>query len=761
MTVDNNKKESQGPVRKIASFIVRWRLVFFLIFATACIVSAFFVGKVKVYSEITRFLPESTETRRGINVMGKEFPTYASVEMMVDGVSFDEASELADEIGKVPHVSDVGFDQSDSHYRDGSALYGVSLDLKENDGRVRAVRDDLKKAVGERKCYFYGDSFSEYSDQLAREMLVVLGFSAAVILAVLLFTSRSYFELPIYAVVFAAAALLNKGTDILLGEISSITNSVVIILQLALAIDYAIIFAHRFQNELGTGQSPRDATVSALAGSMVEISSSSLTTVSGLAALTLMQFRLGYDLGLALIKSIVCSMLAVFLLMPFLMLTFSKRIIRTTHKSLVPNMERWGRVLSRKIPVFLILFAVILPFAVIFSGKTEYAFSDTTITEIIKSESRAERHKIDEIFGERSAVAVIVPGGDYEKEKDLIKKLSTVNHVKNVTGLAGIEYGGVNLTDRVTPGEVAEFLGVDQGDVSRLFAVYAAEKNDPSAEKEAPLIDLALLLFKYVDMGVVNLSDEQSALLESVRDPLERIEQLKGKEHDRIVMTVSLPSESAEATDVLSKISSAAADEYGKDNVIVTGSVTSSRDLRESYKVDRVLILVLTIVFVYVILLSAFRSPVAAAVLVFVIQGSIWINFSLNYLMGIRSAFVTEMITSAIQMGATIDYAIVIMNRYRIRRAELPKKEAMAKAINDSFSTVVTSGLIMTAAGLLIAYRVSDVYVGHIGLTVGRGALISVILVLTVLPQLILLTDRIIEKTTFGRKRNAEVEKEC
>ena len=112
-------------------------------------------------------------------------------------------------------------------------------------------------------------------------------------------------------------------------------------------------------------------------------------------------------------------------------------------------------------------------------------------------------------------------------------------------------------------------------------------------------------------------------------------------------------------------------------------------------------------------------------------------------------SFVTNMIVSAIQMGATIDYAIVLMNRYLVLKQELPKKEAMAEAVNQSFPTVLTSGSIMTIAGLLIAYRISDVYVGHIGLAVGRGALISVILVLSVLPQLLVLLDKAVEKTTF------------
>ena len=155
-------------------------------------------------------------------------------------------------------------------------------------------------------------------------------------------------------------------------------------------------------------------------------------------------------------------------------------------------------------------------------------------------------------------------------------------------------------------------------------------------------------------------------------------------------------------------------------------------------------------------LLCTFRTVIGSAILVFVIQGSIWINFTFPYLHGTVPSFVTNMIVSAIQMGATIDYAIVLMNRYLVLKNEHPKKEAMSIAVNQSFATVLTSGSIMTIAGILIGVRVSDVYVSHIGLAVGRGALTSVILVLTVLPQLLVLFDRAVEKTTFTIKLDGE-----
>lgn len=168
----------------------------------------------------------------------------------------------------------------------------------------------------------------------------------------LLFTSKSYFEVIILFIVFAVAAVLNMGTNYWLREISSVTNSIAIILQLALAIDYAIIFCHRFQDEYDRQRNVKSALTDSLAYSIIEISSSSLTTISGLVALMLMQFRLGYDLGLVLTKGIICSMLTVFLLMPGLIMLFHKALLKTRHKNLVPNITGWGRLLSKKFPCF-------------------------------------------------------------------------------------------------------------------------------------------------------------------------------------------------------------------------------------------------------------------------------------------------------------------------------------------------------------------------------------------------------------------------
>ena len=155
-----------------------------------------------------------------------------------------------------------------------------------------------------------------------------------------------------------------------------------------------------------------------------------------------------------------------------------------------------------------------------------------------------------------------------------------------------------------------------------------------------------------------------------------------------------------------------------------------------------------------VILLFTFKSAGLPILLVLTIQGSIWINFSFPFLTGTNLFFMSYLIVSAIQMGATIDYAIVITNRYLQLKAVLDRRAAAVEALNQSFPTVLTSGSIMTVAGFLIGKLSTDTIISSIGDTLGRGTLTSIVLVMTVLPQLLVLGDALIERTAITLNRD-------
>ena len=707
------------------------------VFVLASVFCVFSAGWVKVNAELTSYLPPSFETRRGLSIMDEEFPATFFADFMVKDVTPDEARAIADRIEKTDRVLAVSFEGTKKDYVDSSALFSVTFDGPEADPDVAAAVRAVREIADGKELYEYSGLTSAYSDTLTREMIPILA-------SAIIFTSRSYFEIALFAVVFTVAAVLNMGTNFIFGEIGAITNSVAVILQLALAIDYAIILSHRYQDEAAVRGYGKEALIEALSHSIVEISSSCFTTVAGLLALTLMQFRLGYDLGIVLAKGILCSMLTVFLLMPALISLTSRAIEKTRHKSFVPDIGRWARFLAKRGIVFAVIFAVLLPLSAFFASRVDYAFSNKTVDPVVASGGDGD--VIDSVFGYRTPVVILVPDGDYEKEKELVGRVAATDGVRTVTGLPNAGADGIYLTDTVSADELAALAGVDPEQARRLFSVYGRARGISDAAFEAPLCDLLSFFFDNFETsdgdGRFDASTIKSALA-----------QLKGAEHDRVVLTVSLPVEGEESRALVDTLRGLGDSVYGEGKTVVIGDITSARDLEASFRSDRVLIGTLTVLFVLAVLLFTFRSVAGSVLLVAVIQGSIWLGFAVSYFTGTRAAFVTEMITTAVQMGATIDYAIVLMNRYLANREQLPKKDAMVAALRQSFPTVLTSGTIMTVAGLLIAFGISDVYVGHIGLAIGRGAAFSALIVLTVLPPLLVLFDRAIIGTTFSKRR--------
>lgn len=757
MGSSQNQEQKTSIIEQAAAFIVRFRFIILLVFLAAALYCALSINKVKISSNVADYLPPETETYQGLVVMAEEFKTYASTNIMVANIPYDRAVELADRIAQVEHVVGVTFNDSSTHYNHSSALFSVSFDGMTTDETVENAYQEILALASNYDTYTYTSICYNYIGELSKEMVSVVAIVGVAIIAVLLLTSRSYFEVVIFLIVFVFAALFNMGTNYWLGTISALTNAVAVVLQLALAIDYAIILSHRYQDELEKDLNERAAMVRALSHAIVEISSSSLTTISGLVALTLMQFRLGYDMGVVLSKGILCSMLTVFLLMPCLLLMFRVPLRKTRHRNLVPDVRAWGRFLMNSKYAFVIVFAVLLLPGLYFFQTTEYAFHESTVSDLTHNERRASMRKIADTFGSQTTIAILVPEGDFDREKALLLEVSALDKVESVSSLATFEVGnGYYLTDEFTPQMVADLTGISNEYAAALFMAYGMENQEYQAvtgnvaNYKVPLVNLVLYLFEKVDQGIITLDPSMTESLNAVRGTLERgIDQSRGQNWDRLVLTASVPVEGEESYALVDEIHDLAEKYYGAGKILVIGDITSARDLQATFNSDSLKINVLTTLFVFIILLFTFRTLAGSLVLVGVIQSSIWFNFALLNLSGMTSFFVTNTIVSALQMGATIDYAIVLMSRYQALKVLMPKKEAMTGAVSAAFTTVLTSGTILVAAGFMIAARVKDVYVAHIGLAIGRGSLISIFLVMTVLPQLLVLLDKAIEKTSF------------
>ena len=755
------EKRTESPMTKIARFIVDKRKAFYLIFIAAFLFCAASINKVQINNDITSYLPAQTETRRGLTIMEEEFITLGSANVMVSNVTYQTALELSEKLEGISGVSEVVFDDTQEHYKQSSALFTISFDAEETDPATIEAMNQVLEALDGYDVYASTQIGRDESVTLQQEMTVILLIAAVVIVVVLLFTSKSYMEVPVYLIVFVVAAVLNMGTNFLFGTISFITNSIAVVLQLALAIDYAIIFCHRYMEERDNGLDPREADISALSKAIVEISSSSLTTISGMVTLMLMQLRIGFDMGIVLSKGIICSMLCVFLLMPGLLMLFSGPIDRTRHRSLVPKINFWGKVIVRLRYVMPPVFLVIVAASAILSARCDYVFDANDTDFDNKPDWRIADEKVADTFGSKNTIAVLVPRGDYEKEQHILERVALLPQVTQATGLANIEVeDDWMLTDELNPRQFSELAGVDIELARLLYQAYGLSVEEYGAifqdpdDYSVPLIDVFEFLLEQKDKGVVSLTGEQADKVDDLQEQLDvGLEQLRGEHWSRLVFVADVPTEGDDTYALLDQIRAIAQTYYG-DDVILVGNSTNAFDLANSFAGDNLKISILTALFVMVILLFTFKSAGLPILLVLTIQGSIWINFSVPVLTDTNLFFLSYLVVSSIQMGATIDYAIVITNRYLELKGSMERKQAAVEALSQSFPTILTSGTIMAVAGFLIGGISTDATIGSVGQTLGRGTVTSIILVMTVLPQFLTLGDALIERTAITLNRD-------
>ncbi len=748
---------------RIARVIVDRRNLLFLFYVIAVAFSAFSMQWVDVENDITFYLDEDSKTRQGITIMNEEFTTFAMADVMISNISYNHAKELADKIAELPAVASVMFENTDAFYKNSSALFVVLFNGEDTvpitlEG-MASIRDIVEP---------YDSSISttvgvDMVTQLTKEMTIVGILATIIVILVLTFTSKSYAEVPILLLTFGVAALLNMGTNFMLGKISFISNSVGAVLQLALAIDYAIILCHRFSEE--HEQLPaRDAAIVALTKAIPEISSSSLTTIGGLGALAFMQFGVGKDLAAVMIKAIFFSMFSVFTLMPGLLVMFSNLIQKTQHKNFIPSVAALGRFSIKTRYVIPPIFAVLLVVSFIFSSKCPFLFGMSEIRAYRVSATQLAKDRIRSNFGKQNMVALIVPAGDYGAEQQLLAALGSYDEVDSAVGLANTEaIGGYMLADSLTPRQFAELVDLDFELAQLLYSAYAINDEDYGkvisciSHYGVPLINMYQFLYDEVAQGYVALDDDLMGELEEYHGLLSTArKQMEGQHFSRLLLYLNLPEEGQATYDFLSTIYAEAAKYYDSSAVYVVGGSTNALDLSSTFARDNLIISILSVLFVVLILTFSFQSAGLPPLLISVIQASIWINFSFPYVKGQGIYFLGFLLVSSIQMGANIDYAIVITSRYLALKSELPPRQAIVEALNQAFPTVITSGSILAVAGILIGQISTDGATSVLGTYLGQGTTISVFLVIFVLPQLLYLGDVIIERTSFKLKTSTQ-----
>ena len=725
---------------KLAGGIVRWRRLILALLLLAAAVSALGISKTRINYDLTQYLSPETMTRRALTVMQEEFGASEQLRVMFHDLDAETLEKYVGQMNALPGVQLAVHDpETGVRVQEGITYQLVTLTLGPCDA-AQLVRD-LRGLFPEAGDYAVGGTAASQLDvqrSVGAEMPEALLIAVAVVLAVLLLSSNAWLEPVLILFTLAVSILINMGTNLIFPNISFVTFAVCAILQLALSIDYAIMLLNSFHGFRDGGLSPEAAMEQALAHSMMPISSSALTTVAGLLSLLVMSFTIGFDIGLVLSKGILISMLTVFLLLPALTLSCGRALEKTRHKPLRLGGARWGAALYKaRRPVALALAAAVAAGAVLQAGNS-YIFSDAG-----RSAAHSESAAINQVFGASDPLVLLIPGGeteaDYEKQRALVSALEELRagDTAAIREISAMVTTGAAALKSYGPTEVAQLTGVNAVAVGVLFRARGLGSR-VSAEQ---LLTLAEELLP---------GNEKVAQLRSMLS-LARTA-FEGPRYSRMLLTLNVPASGDEARALIPAIMDCARAQYGED-FYLTGTSMSVYDIGNAFESDLMLVNVITLLAILLIVALSFRSIRPALLLVFVIEGAIWISMAFSRLAGEPIFFISYLICVSIQMGATIDYGILLTDHYKRLRAECAPCQALQGALRQALPTILTSGAILATAGFIIGKRCTIYYISSIGLLLSRGTLVSVALILTLLPALLALGDGLLfPKTRISKQ---------
>ena len=721
----------------LAEKIVRFRIPILMIMILIAGWSATQISRTRINYDLTKYLSENTMTRKSLEVMKEEFGSSEQLRLMFTGQDEKSMAGYVSTLKGLEEIRTVRYDPAEDRKEDGIPRQLVTLTLGDCDTAelVTRLRGMFPEAGG---CLVAGSAAQQLDIQksVGVEIPGVMAIAVAVVLAVLLLTSHAWLEPPVLLTVFALSILINMGTNFLFPDVSFITFAVCAILQLALSIDYAIMLLHTWNGLCDEGMSPEKAMTEALAECFMRITSSAMTTIAGLMSLLFMSFTIGFDIGLVLSKGIVISMLGVFLLMPALTLLMAGPLRKTRHRPIRLGGEKPGRFIWRHRKAVAAGMLLVVACGAFFTSQNVYSFTESGTMQ------GGETARVNRVFGASNPIVLLVPGGpgaeDYDRQRELVQKLQAVARedgspaVSDVTAM--VTTGEAALKD-YSAAEVAEMTGISEP-LIRLFFAAQGFGDTVRADRLLEAADA----FAGDNETVVQLKE----MLDTARAAF------IGKHYDRMLAEPSFTAADPDFRTCMEKILAAVEEVYGTDWYI-TGSAMSVYDIGNAFHSDLMKVNLITLLSILLIVIISFRAIRLPMLLVLVIEGAIWVTMGISCIIGQPIFFVSYLICLSIQMGATIDYGILLCDQYRtLRRMGAAPEEALCAAMKKALPTVMTSGIILVTAGYIIGRMCSIYYISSIGLLVSRGALMSVILVLTLLPALLGLCDRYITENRRG-----------
>lgn len=694
----------KSMVDRLISFIVRRRNYIEKFFILMVVISAVLSLMVRVNYDLTKYLPSWAPTKQGIDVMEAQFGYPGTARVMIKDVTIYEAKINKEKIAKIEGIDSVSWADTatdiytsqaflqaadiEDYYKDNCAVYDVLFNEGDSDPESYAAIDEIRRMFGD-KCSISGPTVENktVSVNMAREMPRILTVGVLFIICILTLTTNSWFEPVLFMITMGTAVIINTGTNIIFGTISFISSNAAALLQIAVAMDYSIFLLHTFTAEKEKGIGIEQAMENALRIAMTSIVSSAFTTVIGFLALALMQFSIGYDIGMVLAKGILCSMLTVLLLMPALILRWQGIIEKLQHKPFIPPLDKFAkRVFGSRFVVAALVIVLIVP-CYVAQGMTHYMYGTSVVGCAEGTPTWQQKKEIDDVFGQSNMIVVVVPNKGNVIEKQLADELKDQPYIRNVTALSTTLPQGI--PENFLPKSLTEKLHTEN--FSRMLVNVRSDTET----------DLA---FTYDD-------------------------QIK-----------------------------AIVNRYYPENAYFIGKTPVAKDIKGIILKDNKEVNMISILGVALVVFMAFGSLAITLVVLVPIEVAIYVNMALPYLYNEKLAFLGYLMVSSMQLGATVDYSILLTSNYlAMRQEESDKKQAAIKTISKSTLSIMTSGMVLTIVGYGLNFMSSVPTVVDLGHLIGRGGLFSMVFVLTLLPLLLTLFDGTIQRGRARTQRLKEV----
>ena len=691
---------------KTGKWIAKHRILIVLIGILLLIPSVIGTIKTRINYDILSYLPESLETVKGQDVMVDEFGTGAFSMVVVEDMPLKDVQKLKNKFEEIEHVKKVLWyddiadisvptsmmpkDLKNIFFADDSTMMLVLFDnTTSSDEAMEAVTN--MRAIVDKQCFISGMSgvVTDIKNLCLQELPIYVAIAALFSFIVLEITGTSFVVPILFLLCIGISILYNMGTNIFLGEISYLTQALVAILQLGVTMDYSIFLLDSFEENKKRFPGDKNRAMGhAISNTFKSIVSSSITTVAGFAALCLMTFALGKNLGIVMAKGVIIGVICCVTLLPAIILIFDPLIEKTKHKPLIKNTNRLSGFIIRHYKIWLAVFCIGLLPAVYGNNHTKIYYNiDKSLPSTL--DSNVANKKLEDTF-DMSTMHIIMMDKNISNANrtTLMKDIEKVDGVKWAFGLNSVF--GANVPASMIPKDVKDMLQSDEQELVFVCSKYSSA------------------------------TDESNSQIAAINDLV--------KKYD--------------------------------SNGMVIGEAPLMKDLQDVTDIDLVNVNVASVAAIFIIIMLVFKSISVPIILVAVIEFAINVNMAIPFFQGIELPFVASIVIGAIQLGATVDYAILMTSRYqKERRKGFGKKEAVMNAHKACALSIMTSGFSFFAATFGVAWYSKVDMIGAICTLLSRGALISMACVIFILPAMFIIFDKVICKTSIdflGEKAKAK-----